>query len=79
MELTPAFAGQILVTVIIGVLVAILLAAGCYAIYCQYQEQKERHERRMELRRRAVRDDEDETHEDFEHMRVVREAAEIAR
>lgn len=73
MGLTPALAGQILVTAILTTVVAILLVAGVCAIYCQYQEQKERYERRMELRRRALRDDEDEIHEDFEHMRVVRE------
>lgn len=72
-------AGQVLV-------VGILLAAGCYVIYCQYQEQRQRYERRTEQRRRAapppkphdvtpwIPADEDEAHEDFEHMRVVREA-----
>ncbi|MEX1185343.1 MAG: hypothetical protein WEA80_01980 [Gemmatimonadaceae bacterium] len=85
-DVTPALAGQILVTVILGAVVGLLILFGLYAIYCQYQEQQERHDRRMELRRRAARDDparwgptpgdsddDDDEHEDFEHMRVVRE------
>ena len=72
-ELTPALAGQILVTVILAVGVGLLIAAGGVAIYCQYQENKERYERRMELRKRAVRDDEDEIIDDVEHLRPFHE------
>ncbi|MGK2935217.1 MAG: hypothetical protein ACSLFE_08245 [Gemmatimonadaceae bacterium] len=86
--MNPALAGQIIVTIVLAAVVGVLLAAGLVAIYFQYQEMVARHERRMELRRRAVPEPhdvkpwipadaetlDDDAHEDSEHMRVVREA-----
>ncbi len=79
--MTAAFAGQLVVAAILGVAVGSAVVLGLIKIYVQYQEMKERHERRTELRLRATAPFDpnlplltyDDDLEDSEHMRVVRE------
>lgn len=94
-QLTPGLAGQILVTVILAVVAGLALVALGLWLFIRFTVWQEERECTEQMRRKAEAearfellprglapmppDLDDEVHEDHEHMRVVREAAEVAR
>lgn len=72
-DLTAALAAQILVSIVLGALIGGGLSLAGVSLFKKSADRRDRRLRRDEIRQRAVRDDEDEIHDDSEHMRVVRE------